>query len=173
MAEEKCTNTFKQKIDGTDAVGCSFNPADVRIGTTNATVEQLVLQIRNGKIYWTSTVGQSAAWRSEHQSCLIESLLLRIPISVFYVAEDENNNWSVIDGVRRLSAIYNYVTGDFPLDRLEYFAQLNGKRYSALPRRMQRRINETQVILHIVDMGTPEDVTLNIARRINPSSTLK
>lgn len=125
MADEKRFKTFKQEIDGIDAVECSFNPSDVRIRTTNTTVEQLVLQIRNGKIYWTSAVGQSSAWWSEHQSRLIESLLLRIPIPVFYVAEDENNNWSVIDSVRRLSAIYNYVTGELSIDRLENFVQLN------------------------------------------------
>lgn len=105
MAEEIRSNTFKQEIDGNDVVECALNPSDIRISTTNTTVEQLVLQIRNGKIYWTSTVGQSSAWQSVHRSHLIESLLLRIPISVFYLAEDENYNWSVIDGVRRLSAI--------------------------------------------------------------------
>ena len=77
---------------------------------------------------------------------MIESLLLRIPIPVFYVAADEKGNWSVVDGVQRMSTIYNYATGQFPLSRLEYLDQLNGQTYSDLPRAMQRRIGETQLV---------------------------
>lgn len=83
MADEKRFKTFKQEIDGNDVVECALNLSDVKINTTNTTVEQLVLQIRNGKIYWTSTVGQSSTWRAEHECRLIESLLQRIPMSVF------------------------------------------------------------------------------------------
>ena len=184
MTERTCSNTFESVTDkveakldsGLDAepnnsspeIQCSLNPEEVRIGTTYINVEQLVSQIRNGKIYWDSDVQRAFSWQPECQSWLIESLLLRIPIPVFYVAADENNNWSVVDGVQRLSAIYNYVADKFPLDRLEYFVQLNGKRYSNLPRPMQRRIDETQLVLHIVESGTPEHIRSNILRRINP-----
>ena len=57
---------------------------------------------------------------------MIESLLLRIPIPVFYVAADEDENWSVVDGVQRMSTIYNYVSGKFSLNRLEYLDKLIG-----------------------------------------------
>ena len=184
MTERTRSNTFESVTDkveakldsGLDAepnnsspeIECSLNPEEVRIGTTYINVEQLVSQIRNGEIYWNSDVQRSFAWPPEYQSRFIESLLLQIPIPVFYVAADESNNWSVVDGAQRLSAIYNYVTDEFPLNRLEYFVQLNGKSYSDLPRPMQRRIGESQLCLHIVEPGTSEDVRLNISRRINP-----
>ena len=131
-------------------------------------MEQIVSQIRNGKIYWDSDVQRAFAWQPECQSWLIESLLLRIPIPVFYLAADEGSNWSVVDGVQRLSAIYNFVTGEFFLNRLEYFVRFDGKHYYDLPRPIQRRIDETQLVLHIVEVGTPEDVMFNISRRIKP-----
>ena len=183
MTERTRSNTFESVTDkveakldsGLDAepnnssreIECSLNPEEVRIGTTYINVEQLVSQIRNSEIYWDSEDQRAFAWQPEHQSGFIESLLLRIPIPVFYVAADENNNWSVVDGIQRLSSIFNYVTNKFPLNRLEYFVRFNGKRYSDLPRPMQRRINETQLVLHTVEAGVREDVRLNISRRIN------
>lgn len=154
--------------DSNHGIERSLNPAEVRIGTTYSSVRQLVLQIRQGEIYWDSDVQRSFAWQPKYRSRLVESLLLRIPIPEFYVATDESNKWSVIDGTQRLSAIFSYVTDEYSLIRLEYFSQLNGMGYSDLPRSMQRRIDETQLTVHIVEAGTPEHVRLNIFRRINP-----
>lgn len=186
MTEKTHTNTFKPMIDAVEHVAtktdngleaepddsnpeseCPLDPAEVRFGTTYVSVEQLVSQIRNGEIYWSSDVQRASAWSLVRQSRLIESLLLRIPIPVFYAAADENYNWLVVDGVQRLSAIYNYVTGEFPLDRLEYFVRFGERRYCDLPRSLQRRINETQLVLHIVEAGTPEHIKSNIFRRID------
>ena len=184
MTERMRSNTFESVTDkveakldsGLDAepnnsspeIECSLNPEEVRIGTTYINVEQLVSQIRNGEIYWDSEDPRAFAWQPEYQSRFIESLLLRIPIPVFYLSADEGSNWSVVDGVQRLSAIYNFVTGEFSLNRLEYFVRFDGKRYNDLPRPMQRRIDETQLVLHIVEAGTPDDIRLNICLRINP-----
>ena len=109
----------------------------------------------------------SGIWNAERKSRLIESLLLRIPIPVFYVAADEEENWAVVDGVQRLSTIRDYVTGQFPLTRLEYRGELDGQRYDDLPRAMQRRISETQFVVNVIEPGTPPEVMFNIFRRIN------
>ena len=187
MTERTHSNAFKSVTDADDKVEAepdggleteadnsnlesepSLDPAEVRIRTTYINVEQLVSQIRNGEIYWDSEDQRAFAWQPEYQSRFIESLLLRIPIPVFYLSADEGSNWSVVDGVQRLSAIYNFVTGEFSLNRLEYFVRFDGKRYNDLPRPMQRRIDETQLVLHIVEAGTPDDIRLNICLRINP-----
>lgn len=50
-------------------------------------------------------------WLPEQKSRLIESLLLGIPLPPIYVATDETGKWEVIDGVQRLSTIFEF-TGD-------------------------------------------------------------
>ena len=90
------------------------------------------------------------------KSRLVESLLLRIPIPVFYVAADDEDNWKVVDGVQRISTISDYIEGRFPLQRLEYLDHFDGKRYEELPRPMQRRISETQLTVNVIEPGTPQ-----------------
>ena len=144
-----------------------FNPEKIRVRTTYTTVELLVSRIRHNEVDLEPEFQRSFIWSPEQQSRLIESLLLRIPIPVFYVAADEKENWSVVDGVQRIFTIYHYVTDKFSLNRLEYLDRFNGKTYSNLPRPMQRRIGETELVVNIIEPGTPEDVMFNIFHRIN------
>ena len=50
-------------------------------------------------------------WSQEQKSRLIESLLLGIPIPPIFVSQDSNGRWDVIDGLQRLSTIFE-LTGD-------------------------------------------------------------
>lgn len=144
-----------------------FDPEKIKVRTTNIVVEQLVSRIRHGEIDLSPDFQRSFVWKTERQSRLIESLLLRIPIPVFYVAADEKENWRVVDGVQRVSTIDAYMKDEFQLAQLEYLNRLEGSSFSKLPRAMQRRIGETQLIVNVIEPGTPEGVMFNIFRRIN------
>ena len=150
------------------AVERPFDPARIKIHTVPAIVGQLISRIQYGEIDLAPDFQRlSGIWNAERKSRLIESLLLRIPIPVFYVAADETEKWAVVDGVQRLSTIRDYVAGKFPLTRLEYRGELDGRRHDDLPRAMQRRISETQFIVNVIEPGTPPEVMFNIFRRIN------
>ena len=45
------------------------------------------------------------------KSRLIESLMLKIPIPMFYVSSDTKSVWSVVDGLQRMSTIRDFVLG--------------------------------------------------------------
>lgn len=145
-----------------------FDPEQIKIRTVNIVVEQLTARIRYGEIDLTPDFQRlRGIWTDQRKSRLIESLLLRIPIPVFYVASDESEIWSVVDGVQRMSTIDDYVTGKFNLTGLEYLTWLNERKHADLPRRLQRRISETQLIVNVIEPGTPDEVMLNVFLRIN------
>ncbi|WP_368930466.1 DUF262 domain-containing protein [Achromobacter xylosoxidans] len=48
-------------------------------------------------------------WLPEQKSRLVESLLLGIPLPPIYVATDVSGKWEVIDGVQRLSTIFEFM----------------------------------------------------------------
>lgn len=119
-------------------------------------------------------------WDNQRQSRLIESLLLRLPIPSLYLSEDDEGRYSVVDGVQRLSAIMRFVAPDvlagqsqnhklkpLQLQGLEYMTALQGHTYDELPLAMQRRIAETELVMHLIRRGTPELVKFNIFERIN------
>lgn len=145
-----------------------FNPEEIQVRTIPVLVDQLVSRVNHQEIELAPDFQrQDGIWRPPQQGRLIESLLLRIPIPVFYVAANKEDNWSVVDGLQRTSTIHGFVTGKFPLKGLEYLTRFEQSYYQDLPRSMQRRINETQLTVNVIEPGTPEDVMFNIFRRIN------
>ncbi len=48
-------------------------------------------------------------WSDWQKTRLIESILLRIPLPPIFVAQDENGNWDVVDGVQRLGTIFEFL----------------------------------------------------------------
>lgn len=159
---------LEHELEDTSEIKRPFDPEKIKIRTVNIVVDQIVSRVEHEEIDLAPDFQRMAGiWNDERKSRLIESLLLRIPIPVFYVAADNDEKWSVVDGVQRTSTIHSYVTGRFRLTQLEYLTDLNGCDYMALPRPMQRRISETQLVVNIIEPETPEEVMFNIFRRIN------
>ena len=154
--------------DSAEAITRPFDPEKIKVRTIPLLVGQLVSRVAHGEIDLAPDFQRLAGiWRRPQKSRLIESLLLRIPIPVFYVAADDDETWSVVDGLQRTSTICDYVAGEFSLRGLEYLRKFDGHRYKELPRTMQRRINETQLTFNVIEPSTPEEVMFNIFRRIN------
>ena len=151
-----------------DGITTPFDPKQIRIRTINVLIDQVVQRVEHAEIDLVPDFQRHVGiWELKDKSRLIESLLLRIPIPVFYVAADQEDKWRVVDGIQRISTIHEYVTGRFFLRDLQYLENHRGTKYSDLPRPMQRRINETQLVVNVIDPGTPEEVMFNIFHRIN------
>lgn len=145
-----------------------FDPDKIKVTTNPALIDGIIKRIDFNEIDLAPAFQRKARlWDHGRKSRLIESLLLRIPLPVFYVAADENDRWSVVDGIQRLTTIYDFAKDVFPLSNLEYLAKLNGHKFSDLPRSFQRRIEETSLVMHLIQDGTPEEVMINIFKRIN------
>ena len=144
-----------------------FDPQKIKVQSGPLLVGQMIARMGHGEIRVPEFQRKAGIWNVQRKSRLIESLLLRIPIPVFYFAADESDNWSVVDGLQRTTTIHNFVCGEFALRGLEYLTKYEGKRFHELERRMQRRIEETSLMVNVIQPGTPEEVTFNIFSRIN------
>lgn len=157
-----------------DGISAPFRPESIKIETQATTVDLLLSRLREGMIDLAPDFQRRAGiWSDSLQSRLIESLLLRIPISNFHMAQDEEDNWAVVDGIQRLTAIARFIDpgtvkmAPLTLRGLDYLKDFNGKGYQDLTGRLKIRLRETQLVVHIIQQGTPEAVKYNVFSRIN------
>ncbi|MFD6731152.1 DUF262 domain-containing protein [Micromonospora aurantiaca] len=158
-----------------DAIHTPFDPERIDVVTRNTTVDLLLSRIRTGRVdLQPDFQRQAGIWKAMAKSRLIESLLLRIPLPTFYAAEGEDEAWAMVDGIQRLTTIAEFIEpkaiGRDPLRlvNLEYLgAEYDGRTFDELPGRLQTRLRETELIVHLIRRGTPEEVKFNIFARIN------
>lgn len=147
-----------------------FDPARIDVQTRTPTVGQLLERLRRGVLELAPGAGLDS---DVDQSRLIESLLLRIPLPPLYAAESGEDAWTVVDGAERLMVIARFAepcligTEPLRLSGLEYLRQCEGKGYGDLPPAMRTRLDETELVVHLVRASTPEPVKFNIFSRIS------
>ena len=156
-----------EKEDENQPIEHPFNPEKISIATKSPTIDLIVSRIDENEIDLEPDFQREQMWDSVRKSRLVESLLLRIPIPAFYVAADHEDHWKVVDGIQRLSSINSYIHNSFMLKNLEYLSDFEGKRYKDLPRAMQRRIKETELVVNVISPSTPVEVMFNVFLRIN------
>ncbi|MEU9340468.1 DUF262 domain-containing protein [Streptomyces sp. NPDC048278] len=151
-----------------------WNPDQIRVNTSQFSLRNILDQIDEGSIELAPDFQRLRVWRADQKSLLVESLLLQIPLPAFYFAEDADGSFRVVDGLQRLSTLHAFVRGGvdgFPLGKLEHLNNLKDLRFSDLPMPFQRRINNTQLIVNVIDPTTPRGVTYEIFKRINTGGT--
>lgn len=175
-------DTDEKTVSGEDETD-PFNPEEISIDTKLVTMETLLRRLEQGSIQLNPDFQRNEVWDNVRKSQLIESLMLKIPIPMFYVSSDEKGNWSVVDGLQRISTFRDFILGPrfmknssryqsdkgngMALTGLEFWKSLNGSTMNKLPRHLYNRILESEFTFTIVNPGTHEEVKRNIFKRLN------
>lgn len=145
-----------------------FDAEKISITNKPVPLETLLRRLRQGSISSPLIQRGENIWGDEQQSRLIESLMLRIPLPLFYVAADEQERWKVVDGLQRITAIRRFIQNkEFTLSGLEFLKAHEGEDFDSLPPLYQNRILETEFQFAVIGPSTPEKVQRNIFKRLN------
>ena len=159
----------EETVEGLDQSGGSWGyyPLDeFLIRHDHRTVHDVLRRIEGGSYVMNPDFQRDFIWSEDKQSKLIESVIMRIPLPVFYMAEDAKGRTIVVDGLQRLSTFKNYHGDGFGL-RLPDRPELNGRRFSELPMKHQNRVEDCNLIFYVIDAKAPERARLDIFERVN------
>ena len=156
-----------------------FNPDDISINSQTVALDTVLRRIRQNRIRLAPSFQRNSVWDDTRKSRLIESMMLKIPLPMFYVSSDKDNNWDVVDGLQRITTIKEFILGNydsqkdrydekgFKLKKLEFWEELNGQTYNNIPGKLYNNIAETELSFTVINPDTPEEVKRNIFKRIN------
>lgn len=80
-------------------------------------------------------------WSNAKKSKLIESFIMNVPVPPIFLYEIDFSVYEVMDGLQRLTALYEFFTDKFVLEGLEEWPELNGLLYSELPKQVKKGID--------------------------------
>lgn len=167
------------EVDDADDLIEPFDPDLISIEQRVVPMDTLIRRLKQGSVRLNPNFQRKEVWDNGRRSRLIESIILRIPLPMFYVSADTDGRWDVVDGLQRLSTIRNFILGDeqkqkLRLEQLEFLGdRLNGKTFDDIDidgpayQRMINTIMETEMRFTVINPGTPEEVKRNVFKRLN------
>lgn len=153
-------------IGGPDDDGTTYPLEDMMVRPEARTVSEVVRRINNQRYIMNPGFQRDFVWDDKKGSKLIESCVMRIPLPVFYVAENPDGRITVVDGLQRLTVFRRFLNDEFSI-KLSDNHSLNGLRFSDLPVDVQERVEDTQLTLYILDRRAPDRARLDIFERVN------
>lgn len=109
-------------------------------------------------------------WNRSQASRLIESLIIQCPIPVVFLSQNSDETLSVIDGNQRLNSIHLFLKGDFALQGLTAYPELDGYKFSELDPRFQRHINNRTIRCIVILKDTHPQIKFDVFERLNTGS---
>jgi len=129
-------------------------------------------------------------WSDHQKSTFIESILLGIPIPPIFVSQRDDGIWDVIDGLQRLSTIYEFVGIFKPsnqdenmslkaLQETTYLPSLKGKKWddpddnqNSLTQAQRLIIKRAKIAVHIIQKESDEMIKYELFQRLNTGGSI-
>ena len=122
---------------------------------------------KDKRIILDSEFQREDVWKNDRKSELIESVLMGLPLPIFYFNQDKYGRLIVVDGRQRLTALFEYMNDMYALTKLKILPKLNNLRFSQLPPQLVGRLEDYQIQAHVILPPTPERIKFDIFDRVN------
>ncbi|CQQ24981.1 Uncharacterized conserved protein [Yersinia enterocolitica] len=165
------------EFEGDDSLDISVHPhplginTETRIAKDQYSVYELLRKEQQKRVVLAPDFQRNDVWERRDKSELVESVLMGIPVPLIYMFEDENGVRQVVDGKQRITALKQFLNGDYRLTDLIMLSNLSGKNFCELDPLLQSRLEDYQIAVYVIQPPTPEKVKFSIFERVNRSGT--
>ncbi|OYX33901.1 MAG: hypothetical protein B7Y99_06560 [Caulobacterales bacterium 32-69-10] len=167
-----------EDMSGAEEAPLELESSERRLATQSLdlSIEALVARISRNGLILQPEFQRDYVWSAGKASALVESVLMRIPLPVVYLAETMEGDWEVVDGQQRLTSLHSYVVGRFPdgtafrLGQMNVRSDLKGKAFKDLPKADQNAILNYTLRAVILQNESHPDLKFEVFERLNCGS---
>ncbi len=146
-------------------------------------IGELISMYREGEIIINPDFQRAFRWTLSQQTRLIESILMGVPLPSIFVYQNEDRKWEVVDGVQRLSTIFQFVgvlkddKGEVlpatVLEKTKYLPFLEGMTWEALPYKLQLDFKrDSRIEVKIIRYLSDASAKFEVFQRLNWAAVL-
>ncbi len=130
-----------------DDINEKYKRGEIRIVTEQARypIKSIKSMLDSGDYMLNPEYQRRKRWDNGRKSRLIESFIMNVPLPPVFLYEYDYSKFEVMDGLQRLTSIYDYYSGHFPLEGLQYWKELEGKRFDDLPTEIKKGIDRRYI----------------------------
>lgn len=152
-------------------IGSVYPNADIKVERDQYPIFQLFRKYSKGQIILDPDFQREDVWKPKQKSELIETVLMGIPLPLFYLNERKDGKLIVVDGRQRLTTFFKYLDKEFRLQDLKILSKLNGKKFDDLDPQSQANLEDFQIIVQVIKPPTPDRIKFDIFDRVNRGGT--
>lgn len=140
---------------------------DVIIGKNDRSLAEFHRWSQTGKLIIDPEWQRQYVWDRRRASKLIESFLKNIPVPVVYLAKNREGKYEVIDGLQRLTSVFDFFENKYSLSGLELLRDLNGMLFRDLSDRQHNKLQDATLRTFELSPLTHKDLMFIIFERLN------
>lgn len=111
-----------------------------------------------------------SVWSQSYKDYFVDTILLDYPAPAVFLYEDIDEDgiaeYSVVDGKQRLSTVFDFLSGEFPVSDAASISSLRGLAFVDLPAEVKKRFYSYQFAIEFLPTTDPGTLS-NIFDRIN------
>ncbi len=145
--------------------------ADIDIREVPHTVFELMRKYDRKQLIIDPEYQRNLVWKPDQMSRFIESVILNFPLPAFYVNEQRDGKYVIVDGLQRTTTLHRFINNQFVLKNLKTLPNFNGQGFKDLPDAIQSKIEDKRLQFYVIRPSVPINVVYELFDRINTGGT--
>ena len=179
-SQEDVKDKTEVMLDGEDDLAAALSNSESDYPMYNIKVERgfyTVYELKRKydrdekRIILDSDFQRESVWKPIQKAELVESILMGLPLPIFYFNQDKMGRLIVVDGRQRLTALFEFMSNKWALKGLKVLKELNGKKFQDLEPVIQAQLEDYQLQAHVIQPPTADRIKFDIFDRVNRAGT--